>query len=60
MMSELASMEERLVHMEGEKARIKSHLESTTKMMKDSQLDEDAFRPNDQKVSFYTGLPRGR
>lgn len=38
-MSELASMEERLIHMERENARLKSHLEASTNNYDKSKLD---------------------
>ena len=39
----------------------KNHLESQLAMLKqeleDKKLDEGAFRDNDAKVTYYTGLP---
>ena len=57
MMDELTSMEEKVMHMESEKALMKSQLEAAKKEIRENKLDEDGFCKSDEKVSFYTGLP---
>ena len=56
-MCDITNVEERLVQMEDEQASIRSELEVVKIKMNQSNLEEDAFSNNDEKVAFYTGLP---
>ena len=54
---EVNSMEKKLVQLEGEKNYLEGQLAMLKQEIQEKKLDEEAFRDNDAKVSYYTGLP---